>query len=237
MHTEEITYQHETCIMKAYLAYDEKITSQRPAILITHDWSGRNEFACQKAEKMATLGYIGFAVDMYGEAQVGTNNEEKMALIAPLKENRALVQARMLAALKTLKTQPHVDTNKIAAIGFCFGGMCVLDLARTGTDMSGVVSLHGLLDKAQNIETQTIKTKVLVLHGYDDPMVPPEQVNYFASEMTKAKADWQVHIYGNTQHAFTNPIANDPKLGTVYNAVADKRSWRTMKNFFDEVFA
>ncbi|MEM1243901.1 MAG: dienelactone hydrolase family protein [Pseudomonadota bacterium] len=237
MHKQEIVYQHDECRMKGYVAYDEQTKEKRPAVLVVHDWSGRNEFACQKAEKFAEMGYVGFAVDMYGDAQLGTTNEEKMALIEPLMGNRALLQARMLAALKQVKQNALVDVTRISVIGFCFGGLCALDLARTGENIVGAVSFHGLLEKPQEMQTKKINSKILVLHGYDDPMVVPEQVNQFAQEMTTARADWQIHMYGNTKHAFTNPVADDDKLGVKYNAIADKRSWQAMQNFFNEIFA
>ncbi len=128
-----------------------------------------------------------------------------------------------------------VDPHRIGAIGFCFGGLCVLDLARSGAAVRGVVAFHGLLQGAPKVPSETISAKVLVLHGHDDPFAPPEQLAAFCREMTEAGADWQVHVYGRTQHAFTNPAANDPKLGTVYNETADRRSWLAMQGLFDEV--
>lgn len=150
--------------------------------------------------------------------------------------DRGLLAERILSAFHTLKKIEQVDTHQIGAIGFCFGGLCVLDLARSGAEVTGVVSFHGLLSPPQMKSQHTIKAKVLALHGFDDPMVPPEQVLHFEQEMTKAKVDWQVHIYGSTKHAFTNPLAHDEQLGTVYNERADARSWQTMKNFFSEIF-
>src|SRR5262249_39067750 len=147
---------------------------------------------------------------------------------------RLLLQQRVISALNTLKKIDVVDTSRIAAIGFCFGGMCVLDLARTGANLKGVVSFHGLLHAPE--KTANITAKILALHGADDPMVPPEQVLHFQQEMTRAGADWQMHIYGSTQHAFTNPNANDKELGLVYHNLADRRSWIAMQNFFTEIF-
>ncbi len=152
-------------------------------------------------------------------------------------EDRKMLRKRIYAALNAVKLLPWVDDNKIAAIGFCFGGLCVLDLARSGADIRGVVSFHGLLAAAENISNNQIKARILALHGHDDPMGPPEQVLAFQDELTKAGADWQMYIYGNTVHAFTNPIANDPSFGTVYQPDADRRSWIAMKNFLEEVFS
>ncbi len=152
-------------------------------------------------------------------------------------QSRASLQKRLLAALATVKLMPWADNDKIAAMGFCFGGLCALDLARTGVDIRGVVSFHGLLIPPDNLSNPKIKAKVLVLHGHDDPMAPPDQVSALQTELTEAGCDWQIHLYGNMMHAFTNPVANDPGFGIVYQAVADARSWRAMQNFFEEIFA
>jgi dienelactone hydrolase len=151
-------------------------------------------------------------------------------------DDRGLVLRRMEAALYALKSMPWVDDKKIAAIGFCFGGLCVLDLARSGADIKGVVSFHGLLGSSGSSQKKQIKAKVLVLHGNDDPMATDNQIDALQQELTQAGADWQLHNYGNTMHAFTNPVANDPGFGTVYQADADRRSWISMKNFLIEVF-
>ncbi len=237
MHKQTIEYQAET-LLEGFYAFDEKKGSQnkKPLVLISHDWSGCNDFARNKAQKLADLGYVGFALDMFGKGKQGKTKEEKTALIKPLLENRSLLSQRIQAGLKAASSLEIVDTNKIAAIGFCFGGLCVLDLARSGAKLNGVISFHGLLNRPEAEAIRPIQAKVLVLHGYDDPMVPPQQLLSFADEMRAAKADWQIHIYGNTMHAFTNPEAKDPAFGTVYNAKADQRSWQTMRNFLEEIF-
>lgn len=234
--TQKIEYRDGDVILEGYCAYDEKTAGKKPAVLVCHDWSGKNDFACNKAEKLADLGYVGFAIDMYGKGVTGNTKEEKSALIAPFFEDRAKLQKRILAAFDAVKKMDVVNTNQIGAIGFCFGGLCVLDLARTGADIKGVVSFHGLLNAPDNTIQHTITAKILALHGFDDPMVTPDQVMTFGEEMTHAKVDWQLHIYGNTMHGFTNPQANDPGFGTVYNKNADSRSWIAMKEFFSEVF-
>ncbi|MBA2654637.1 MAG: dienelactone hydrolase family protein [Gammaproteobacteria bacterium] len=234
MRTQNVTYFDDDTELEGYLAFNSDISKPRPAVIVAHDWSGRNEFACQKAEKLAELGYVGFAIDMFGKDKFGQTTEEKSALIEPFIKNRALLQRRILSGYDALKKIDIVDTTRIGAIGFCFGGMCVLDLARMGTDLSAVVSFHGLLTPPDN--TQSIKAKILALHGHDDPMVPPTQVAAFQQEMTEHEAEWEMDIYGNTMHAFTNPVANDKDLGTVYNSLAEKRSWIAMQNFFTEVF-
>lgn len=185
---------------------------------------------------LAALGYVGFSIDMYGEGKTGDTKEEKMGLIQPLLDDRALLARRINSAVDKVKTLNFVDASRMGAIGFCFGGLCVLDLARSGARVSGVVSFHGLLFPPQHHASQLITAKILVLHGHDDPMVPVEQVNAFETEMTNAHVDWQLNVYSQTMHGFTNPMANDPAFGTVYNPVIDSRSWIAMKNFFLEIY-
>ena len=237
MQTNQMEYQDGNTLLELFYAFDNKQTGKRPAVLIAHDWSGRTDFTHNKAIKLAEMGYVGIAIDMYGKGKIGQTKEEKTALMQPLADDRAKLQQRILAAFHTVQKIDQVDPRKIGAIGFCFGGLCALDLARSGADVSGVVSFHGLLTAPTDVKKHRIKAKILALHGHDDPMGKPEQVLVFETEMTEAKVDWQLNVYGNTMHAFTNPMANDPDFGTVYNASADKRSWIAMTNFFEEVFA
>lgn len=235
MKTETITYKDGNEIFEGFCAYPDFTNEKKPAILVAHDWSGRNDFACNKAKLLAEMGYIGFALDMYGQAKIGNTKEEKTALMQPLMQDRKLLQSRILKALETVSSLEMVNTAKIGAIGFCFGGLCVLDLARSGAKINGVVSFHGLLQAAEQQNTN-IHAKILALHGYDDPMVKHDQILAFGDEMTKAKCDWQLIMYGNTMHAFMNPEANDPDFGTVYNTIVAKRAWVAMQNFFAEIF-
>lgn len=235
MNTSNYLYHHGEQELHGYLAYNDEIDEPQPAVLVVHDWSGRNTFACNKAEMLAKMGYLGFAVDMYGQGRVAETNDEKMALMQPLAGDRRWLRERIQAAFDAVTALPEVDSNRVAAIGFCFGGLCVLDLARSGADLKGVVSFHGLLDKPDDLKNNPIQAKILALHGYDDPMVPPHVVNAFCEEMTKAQVDWQVHQYGRTQHAFTNPDAHDETLGTIYNPLAEKRAMESMRNFFAEI--
>lgn len=232
-----VNYLDGDVLLQGFFAVDEDITGQRPAVLISHAWGGRDEFVAGKAKKLAELGYVGFALDMYGNGIVGSSPEENSALMQPFMQDRAMLQKRINSALLALRLLPWVDQNRIAAMGFCFGGLCVLDLARSGADVKGVLSFHGLLQPPVAQSTAPIKAKVLALHGYDDPMVPVAMVQAFEEEMTAAGVDWQMQVYGNTMHAFTNPVANNPDFGTVYNATADQRSWIAMQNFFTELFA
>lgn len=233
--TRSIEYFHGATRLMGHFAWDADNQSPRPGILVSHAWAGRDDFACGKAAALADLGYAALALDMYGDARIGSGPDENGKLMAPFMQDRALLQARQAAALETVRAQPEVDPARIAAIGFCFGGLCVLDLARTGADLRGVVSFHGLFTPPGNTAGRQIKAKILALHGHDDPMAPPEQGLALQRELTAAGADWQLHVYGGTMHAFTNPRANDPAFGTVYHPVADRRSWQSMQNFLEEV--
>jgi len=237
MQTREIIYHQDGQEFKGFLAFDSAQKKPRPCVMVAHDWTGRNEFACEKAKMLANLGYVGFALDMFGQGRLGQTVEEKMALIHPLMEDRPLLLSRIKAAFDTASALEEVAADRLAAIGFCFGGLCVLDLARSGAPLRGVVSFHGLLNAPSTMPKTSIKAKVLALHGYDDPMVKPDVLAQFCQEMTKAEADWQVHQYGHTQHAFTNPLAHDLDMGTIYNALAEKRSLQAMRDFLEEIFS
>lgn len=205
----------------------------KATILIAHTWDGRGKFVEIIAERLVALGYQAFAIDMYGDGITEQDPKKCEALMKPLVENRNELQARINLALAHLKTLKEVDAQKIIAIGYCFGGMCVLDLARSNAELLGVVSFHGLLHAPQT-PSQSIQTKILVLHGHDDPMVPVAQVNALKTELTQLKVDWQLHAYSNTVHAFTNKLAN--MAGTaMYKASSDRRAWQSMLNFFDEL--
>lgn len=234
--TRTIDYQDGDIDLQGYLAWDDAVEGKRPGVMISHAWAGRSDFENGKAEALAKLGYVGFALDNFGSGILGTNTEENSALIQPFLDDRAMLQGRMQIALEVLKGLDEVDASRVAAIGFCFGGLCVLDLARIGIDIRGVVSFHGLFGSPGNTAGNKIRAKVLALHGWDDPMAPPDQVISLAEELSSMGADWQVHGYGNTMHAFTNPQANDPEFGTVYSPDADRRSWNAMQDFLTEIF-
>ncbi|MBM89231.1 MAG: carboxymethylenebutenolidase [Gammaproteobacteria bacterium] len=236
MITQNLDYNDGDTLLEAYVAYQETKT-QKPLILVAHDWSGRREFACKAAERIASMGYIGFALDMYGKGIFGADGDTELnsSLMNPFASDRSKLRQRIRSALVAGRNIPQVDASKVAAMGYCFGGMCVLELARSGADVQGVVSIHGIFSPG-DVPNEEIKAKVLCLHGHDDPMVPPEQVLAFEKEMNEAAVDWQVHAYGQTMHAFTNPAANNPDFGTVYNAVADKRTYQSLANFLEEIF-
>jgi len=232
--TRLVDYAQGDITLQAEVAWDDCL-GPRPAVLVAHTWAGRTEFEGSKARMLAELGYVGFAVDMYGKGLIGNGPEECTALMTPLASNRSLLQARMDAAVDAARALPEAVDKPLAAIGFCFGGLCVLDLARSRDDIAGVVSFHGLLHAADNIPDPKISAKVMVLHGYDDPMVDPSAMRTFCDEMTAAGCDWQLHAYGQTQHAFTNPAANNPEAGTMYSAIASERAFANMRAFLEEV--
>jgi dienelactone hydrolase len=236
MQESNFIYSHGDEELHGFLAFNKDTNTPRPAVLVAHDWTGRNEFSCHKAKLLAEMGYVGFALDIYGKARLGTTNDEKMALMNPLISNRLHLRERLLSAYNEVIRMPEVDNTRIAIIGFCFGGLCALDLARSGANLKGAVSFHGLLNKPDTLDSNEIMAKILVLHGYDDPMVKPEQVNTFCHEMTEANADWQVHMYGHVKHAFTNPQAHSTELGLIFNEVAAERSWQAMTHFLKEIF-
>jgi dienelactone hydrolase len=223
-------------VFEGRLTWDDSQPGPKPGILVAHAWGGRSDYEDGKADRLAALGYVAFALDLYGKGVRGGDPDTNAALMQPFLDDRAMLQQRMRVSLHALRGQPEVDTDRVAAIGFCFGGLCVLDLARSSADVAGVVSFHGLFSPPGNTSGNEVRAKVLALHGWDDPMAPPEAVQGLASELSAMGADWQIHAYGNTMHAFTNPAADNADMGTVYDPVADRRSWRAMNNFLEELF-
>ena len=236
IHTRPVEYGDDGQQFEAFMAWDAGAGPARPGILVAHAWRGRGEQEEATAKRLAELGYAGFALDLFGKGVRGGSVEENRRLIRPFMEDRPMLARRMQLALAVMRAQDEVDEKRAAAIGFCFGGLCVLDLARSGAAVDGVVSFHGLLKPPGNARGTGIHAKVLVLHGWDDPMATPGEVVELGRELTKAGADWQIHAYGRTMHAFTNPAANDPDFGAVYQADADRRSWRSMCAFLAELF-
>ncbi|GAB4229546.1 MAG: dienelactone hydrolase family protein [Deltaproteobacteria bacterium] len=233
--TEVVEYRHGDVVLEGYLAYDETAGGKRPGVLIVHEWTGHNPYVRKRAEQLAGLGYVGFALDMYGKGVRAKDAKGAAALAGIYKGDRNLMRARAAAGLDVLRNHDRVDPGRLAAIGYCFGGTTVLELARGGADLAAVVSFHGGLDTPTPGDARNIKGKVLALHGGDDPFVPPKQVEAFQEEMRKANVDWQFVSYGGAVHSFTNPDAgNDPSKGAAYNARADRRSFEAMKTFFAE---
>ena len=216
--------------------WDDCFKGPKPGILVSHMWSGQSDFEVDKATELAKLGYVGFAIDNYGKGRRASNPEEAEQLMNELNNDRPLLLDRMVLAVNTLKDHKEVNETKIGAIGFCFGGKCVLDLARSGIDISGVVSFHGLLDPPKINSILKIKSSILVLHGWEDPMALADDVVKLSDELTKNKADWNIHIYGHTGHAFTNPKAKFPEKGLYFEPKSNKRAWASMNYFFNEIF-
>ena len=235
--TRPLEYKAGDLTLIGYLVYDDAKPGQRPGVLVVPDWTGLGDFAKKKAEEVAALGYVALAVDMYGGGLIAADQEEAAKLSGALKANRAEMRARVRAGLEALAKRPQVAPGKLAAIGFCFGGTAVLELARSGAPVAGVVSFHGGLDTPDPGDAKNIAGKVLVLHGADDPFVPPSEVSAFEDEMRRGKVDWQLNAYGGAVHSFTNPKAGvDPSRGAAYNESATRRSWRAMRDFFAELF-
>ena len=233
--TEVVEYRHGDAVLEGFLAYDDSFQGKRPGVLVVHEWYGHTPYVRKRAEQLARLGYVAFASDIYGKGVLAKDAKEAAALAGIYMGNRKLMRARAAAGLDVLRNRPEVDPTRLAAIGYCFGGTTVLELARSGADLAAVVSFHGLLDTSTPEDARNVKGKVLVLHGGDDPYVPTKQVEAFQEEMRKGGVDWQFVTYGGAVHRFTNPEAgSDNSKGTAYNERADRRSWEAMKAFFAE---
>jgi dienelactone hydrolase len=237
MYSELVEYVDGETVLEGCLITANAQDLSKPLVLVIHDWTGRGQYALDKAQEMAELGYAAFAIDMYGKGVFGKEGDVELnsSLMGPFASDRVLLRQRAMAGLDAARKLPQVDPERAAAIGFCFGGMCVLELARAGANLAGVVSVHGIFAPGETTNAR-IQSKILCLHGHDDPMVPPEQVLAFEEEMTAEKADWQMHVYGGTSHAFTNPNANNPDFGTVYSDLADRRATRSIKDFLGDLF-
>ncbi len=235
--TKTVEYTVGGVVMEGYLAWDDSFKEPRPGVLVIHEWKGLEDYAQNRAEAVAKLGYVAFAADMYGKGVRPKTREEAMEQAGKLKNDRPLTRARVKAALEVLKQQSGVDPHRLAAIGYCFGGMTVLELARSGADVKGIVSFHGSYDTETPQDMKTFKGKALILQGSADQASPPEKVAALQKELTDAGVDWQMVLYGGAVHAFTNPAAgNDPSTGAAYNPVAAGRAWEAMKGFLGELF-
>lgn len=235
--TETVEYQQGGVTLEGKLTYDTAISGKRPAVLVFHQWKGSGDYEKRRSEMLARLGYAAFAADVYGKGVRPKETSEASATAAKYKNDRKLMRERVNAALAAAGQQSVVDPGRIAAIGYCFGGTCALELARSGAEVGGVVSFHGGLGSPAPEDARQIKAKVLALHGADDPFVPPKEVEDFSAEMRNAKVDWQLVAYGGAVHSFTDSNAgNDNSRGSAYNEKADKRSWDAMKSFLAETF-
>jgi dienelactone hydrolase len=236
IHTETVDYLQGDATLEGYLAYDDAVTGKRPGVLVVHQWKGLGDNEKKRAEMLAQLGYVAFCADIYGKGIRPTTAAEAGAVAGKYKNDRALLRQRVNAGLDTLKKNPLVDTNRVAAIGYCFGGTTVLELARSGADLAGVVSFHGGLDSPAPADGHNIKCKVLCCHGADDPFEKPSDLAAFQKEMRDAQVDWRLYEYGGAVHAFTDWDADGSMPGAKYNERADRRSWNDMRQFFAEIF-
>lgn len=233
-----IEYKDGDAVLEGHLVYDDASQEKRPGVLVVHEWMGLGDYEKGRAEQLTALGYVAFAADIYGKGIRPKDGKEAQEFAGKYRGgDRKVLRSRVNAALDVLKNQSMVDTKKTAAIGYCFGGTTVLELARSGADTLGVVSFHGGLATTSPADAKNIKAKVLALHGGDDPFVKPDEVLAFQDEMRKGGVDWYFVSYGNAVHSFSNTAAgNDNSKGAAYNEKADKRSWGAMRKFFKEIF-
>ena len=236
--TEIVEYQDGDTPLRGFLAFDDALQGKRPGVILVHEWWGLNDYARRRAEMLAELGYVAFAIDMYGDQKVTEHGKEAEAWMTQVTENLAAWQKRALLGLEILKEHELVDPDSTAAVGYCFGGATVMQMAYAGADLDGVVSFHGALPPATEEQQKHIKAKVLVAHGEDDAFIPPERILAFKQALDAAAVDWQMIIYGGARHSFTNPGADGYGIdGLKYDKKADQRSWALMQGFFDEIFS
>jgi len=234
--TKTVEYKQGDTTLEGYLAYDDSFSGRRPGVLVVHQWMGLTDYEENRAVMLANLGYVAFCADIYGKGIRPQDYKAAGAEAAKYKTDRALLRLRVNAGLDELRWNELVDPKRIAAIGYCFGGTAVIELARSGAELNGIVSFHGGLDSPTPADGKNIKCKVLVCHGADDPFEKPEDLAAFEKEMRDANVDWRLIKYGGAVHSFTQPMADGSLPGAKYNARADKRSWQDMKSFFAEIF-
>lgn len=236
IHTETIEHVDHGTTFETYVARPRGPATPRPCVLVAHAWDGQNAIIRAKAEELATLGYVGFAIDVYGKGVRGEVDGDNSRLMAPLLEDRALLRRRLLAAHETARRQPTVDPMRIAVLGYCFGGLCALDLARACPEgLVAAISIHGPLVAPSPTPTASMHAKVLVIHGWEDPTAPPADVLAVARELTAAGADWQLHAHGHAMHAFTHPGAASPERGVLYHETAARRAREATLRLLAEV--
>ena len=234
--TQTVEYRHGDVVLEGYLAYDDALKGSRPGVLVVHEWTGLNDYTMKRARMLAEMGYVAFAADIYGKGIRPANREEAAEQAGIYRSDRELMRQRAQAGLEELRKHELTDPGRLAAIGYCFGGGVVLELARSGAEVAGVVSFHGNLDTPDPADAADITGSVLVCHGAADPYVPEEQVSAFEREMHAADVDWLLIEYGGAVHSFTNPNSgDDPSSGVAYDASADKRSWAHMQEFFRDI--
>ncbi len=233
--TEWVEYQDGDTVLQGYLAYDDAMTEKRPGVLVIHEWKGFGEYVQRRARMLAELGYVAFAADMYGKGIFAKDHQEAAKLSGAFFQDRAMMRARAQVALDVLKNQQQVDPDRLAAIGYCFGGASVIELARSGAPLRAVVTFHGILKTPMPARPGEVQAKIFVMHGEEDTVVKPEDLTAFQQEMENAGVDWRMLVFPGAVHSFTVPESgNDKSKGIAYNEEADQESWRAMKQFFKE---
>ncbi len=236
--TKSVAYQDGDVTLEGFVAWNDSLKNDVPGILVVHQWMGLTDYEKNRCRQLAELGYVAFAVDIYGKETRPTNPQEAGKAAGTYKRDRKLYRRRLQLGFEQLQQQMHVNKNQIAAIGYCFGGTGVLELARSGADVAGVVSFHGGLDSPKPEDGKAIKSKILICHGADDPFVPTKEIEAMKAEFNNAKVDWQMIYYSGSVHSFTDADAGDDNSrGAAYNANADRRSWAAMRDFFEELFS
>ena len=235
--TKTIDYKHKDVALRGHLAWDDAISGPRPAVIVVHEWWGLNDYAKKRAEQLAKMGYVALAVDMYGKGNVTEHAQKAGEWSRQIQQNMDQWMKRAELGVNILKKNELVDSSRIAAIGYCFGGSTVLQMAYSGMNIKGVVSFHGSLPVAKEDQAKNIKAKILVCHGSEDAFIPKTRIEQFQATLDKAKADWQFIAYAGAKHSFTNPGSDSHGMaGLKYNKNADQRSWKHMKMFFNEIF-
>lgn len=238
----KVQYEIDGVVCNGHAFFPES-REKLPCVIIAHAWMGQDEFARDKARQMAKLGYVGFAADIYGHGTTAQTKERAAELMMPLFLDRELLQKRLIGALEAVKNLAEVDSQRVAAIGFCFGGLSVIELVRSGADLKGAVSIHGVVSNAMGSHkaktvplAETPKAKLLIMHGHDDPLVTQADLTAIETELTEGGVDWQLHIFSHTAHAFTNPESQDKSMGLIFNEKANRRTWPIVECFLNEIF-
>ena len=238
--TKTVEYQDGDTVLEGFIAWDSEHQPEQesaPGVLVVHQWMGLTDYEKGRCRQLAELGYVAFALDIYGKGNRPADTGEAAKQAGGFKNDRTLYRRRLNLGLEQLQNVASVDKQRTAAIGYCFGGTGVLELARSGANINGVVSFHGGLDSPTPADGANIKAKVLICHGADDPFVPTKEIDAMKQEFNSAKVDWQMIYYADAVHSFTQPMAGtDKSRGAAYNETADKRSWTAMRSFFEELF-
>jgi len=241
LQTQEVNYRVDRVNLKGYLAYDTDFQGKRPGVLVVHEWWGHNDYVRRRAEMLAKLGYVAFALDMYGDGKTAGHPDDAKKFVQEVMAREGVSQKRFRAALNFLRKQPTVDKKNIGAIGYCFGGSTVLNMARLGVDLKGVISFHGSLATQTRAQKGKVKARVLICHGADDGFIPAEDIAAFKKEMAAASVNFRFISYEGAKHSFTNPdadaFAQKFGMGIAYHETADKQSWEDMQVFFKDIFA